>query len=290
MSSTARLGSATVNRVGFGAMQLPGPHVFGPPRDRPEALAVLRRAVEAGVDHIDTAWYYGPDVANELIREALSPYGDELRIVTKLGGARADDASWIPSQRPEQLREGIEKDLAQLGVEHVHASNLRLMGEAEGGGEVPLADQLAEMVALREEGKIGHIGLSNCTLAQLDEALAMTEIACVQNPFNVLERGGEDVLRRCAEQDIAYVPFFPVGSGFGAVANPREDPVVRTIAESHGATTTQVALAWLLAHDEHVLLIPGTSSLAHLEENLASGELRLTPEDVATLDALAPPA
>src|ERR1039458_9327537 len=199
-----RLAGRTVHRIGFGAMQLPGPCVFGPPRDRDAALAVLRRAVELGGNHIDTAQDYGPDIANELIREALHPYPDDLVLVSKVGGAREEDGAWIPAQRPEQLREGVEENLRSLALERVDVVNLRLMGDEEGEGapEVPLEDQLAMMVELREEGKIGGIGLSNVTLEQVRAGLAQTEIACVQNHMSLLYRDGEPLLELCREAGI----------------------------------------------------------------------------------------
>ena len=246
-----RLAGRTVHRIGFGAMQLPGPCVFGPPRDRDAALAVLRRAVELGVNHIDTAQYYGPDIANELIREALHPYPDDLVLVSKVGGAREEDGAWIPAQRPEQLREGVEENLRSLALERVDVVNLRLMGDEEGEGapEVPLEDQLAMMVELREEGKIGGIGLSNVTLEQVRAGLAQTEIACVQNHMSLLYRDGEPLLELCREAGIAFVPFFPLGSAFSWIPNVTEQPAVLQVAARIGATPAQVGLAWLLARE-----------------------------------------
>jgi aryl-alcohol dehydrogenase-like predicted oxidoreductase len=289
MSADAcRLAGRPVRRIGLGAMQLPGPRVFGPPRDREEALAVLRRAVELGVNHIDTAQYYGPDVANELIHEALHPYPDDLVLVSKVGAARDAEGGWLPAQRPEQLREGVEANLRSLAIERLDVVNLRLIGEEEGerGPAVPIEDQLAIMVELRAEGKIGGIGLSNVTLEQLHAALAHTQIACVQNQMSLLEREAEPLLELCRDAGIPFVPFFPLGSAFPGMPKVTEQPAVREVAEWLGATPAQVGLAWLLAHSPNVLLIPGTSSVAHLEENLAAGEVGLDARALARLEEL----
>jgi pyridoxine 4-dehydrogenase len=276
-ADTYDLAGRPVGRIGFGAMQLPGPGVFGPPRDRAEALAVLRRAVELGVNHIDTAQYYGPDVANELIHEALHPYPDDLVLVSKVGGARDANGGWIPAQRPEQLRAGVEENLGSLEVERVDVVNLRVMGEEEGSPDstVALEDQLTTMVELRDEGKIGGVGLSNVTLEQLRVGLAHTEIACVQNQMSLLQRDTEPLLDLCREAGVPFVPFFPLGSAFPGIPKVSEQPVVREVADRLGATPAQVGLAWLLAHSPNVLLIPGTSSLAHLEENMAVRDVEL---------------
>lgn len=274
------LGSRTVSRIGFGAMQLPGPHVFGPPRDRDEAVAVLRRAVELGVDHIDTAQYYGPDVANELIRAALWPYDASLVLVSKVGARRDETGSWLQWDSPADLRHGIEDNLASLGVEQLGAVNLRLMGD-----DAALEDQLAAMVRARDDGLIGGVGLSNCSLEQLHRALAVTELACVQNPLNIVDRSSLPVLEACTARGIAFVPFFPLGSGFG-VDNVRDEAAVVATATRLGVTASQVALAWLLALAPNVLLIPGTSSVTHLEQNLAAGELVLDDQARSTLRAV----
>jgi pyridoxine 4-dehydrogenase len=267
-------------------MQLPGPGVLGPPRDRAEALAVLRRAVELGVNHIDTAQYYGPDVANELIHEALHPYPDDLVLVSKVGGARDASGGWIPAQRPEQLRQGVEENLRSLEVECVDVVNLRVMGEEEGfpGSAVALEDQLATMVELREEGKIGGVGLSNVTLEQLRAGLAHTQIACVQNQMSLLQRDTEPLLDLCREVGVPFVPFFPLGSAFPGMPKVSEQPAVREVADRLGATPAQVGLAWLLARSPNVLLIPGTSSLAHLQENMAAGHVELDAHAHERLD------
>jgi aryl-alcohol dehydrogenase-like predicted oxidoreductase len=248
-----------VARVGFGAMQLPGPGVFGPPRDRDAAIAVLRRAVELGVDHIDTAQYYGPDVANELIRAALHPYRDGLALVSKVGAQRDNSGGWLRYDRPDQLRQGIEDNL--------HAEP-----------DQRFDDQLAAMAKAREEGLIGGVGLSNVTRGHLLHALAVTEIACVQNPMNLADRASTPVLEECHARGIAFVPFFPLGSAF-ARGNPvLGDPRVSAIAARLGHTPAQVALAWLLSLRPNVLLIPGTSSTHHLEENMAAAEVELDTE------------
>jgi pyridoxine 4-dehydrogenase len=285
---TYRLVGRPVQRIGFGAMQLPGPRVFGPPRDRAAALTVLRRAVELGVNHIDTAQYYGPDVANELIYEALHPYPDDLVLVSKVGAARQADGGWIPAQRPEQLRQGVEANLRSLAVERVDIVNLRLMGEgaAERNPAVSFEEQLAIMVELREEGKIGAIGLSNVTLEQVRAGLAYTQIACVQNQFSLLQRDAEPLLELCREAGIAFTPFFPLGSAFPGMPKVTEQRAVRDVAERLGATPAQVGLAWLLARSPNILLIPGTSSLAHLEENLAASQVELDAEALAQLEDL----
>ena len=282
-SPTVDLVGRPVHRVGFGAMQLPGPGVFGPPRDRDAALAVLRRAVELGVNHIDTAQYYGPDVSNELIRTALHPYPDDLVLVSKVGAVRDDQGKWNPAQRPEDLRAGVQDNLASLGVERVDVVNLRRMDAGHGVSadqQVPMDDQLAEMTALRDEGLIGGVGLSNVTAGELRTALdGGVEVACVQNPYNLLKRDDEPTLQLCAERGIPYVPFFPLGSAFDHMPKVTEHPTVIAAAQQTGVTAVQVGLAWLLAHDAHVLFIPGTSSVGHLEENWGAGEVAL-PEDV----------
>jgi pyridoxine 4-dehydrogenase len=287
---TLALGNLSVHRIGFGAMQLPGPGVMGPPRDHDAAVAVLRRAVELGVDHIDTAQFYGPDVANQLIREALHPYPDDLVLVSKVGAVRDADGGWLPAQRPEQLRSAVEENLRTLGVEQLGAVNLRLHdggghGDEPGAAEpVALEDQLAEMVALREEGKIAGIGISTATRAQVQQAVEQAGIVCVQNAFSLLDQSDADVLDLCAEAGIAYVPYFPLGSAFPGSPKVVEDPAVRAVAVRTGATPAQVGLAWLLAHRPNVLLIPGTSSVAHLEENLAAADLQLAPQDLEELE------
>ena len=284
-NQTANLGTHTVKRIGFGAMQLAGPNVFGPPADPDAARAVLRRAIELGVDHVDTSQYYGPDVVNELIREALAPYPAGLRIVSKVGGRRDDAGAWLPALRPDELRAGVEENLTTLRVESLAAVNLRLIGEPE----IPLAEQLGTMEDLRREGKIEAIGLSNADRANLEEALELVDLACVQNAFSIVQRDSQDVLDLCAERGIAFVPFFPLGSAFtGGPRTIAADHHVADVAAKHGATTSQVALAWLLHHDERILLIPGTSTVRHLEENMAAGSLELDAGDLEALDDVRP--
>lgn len=284
MTKSAQLGDRTVARIGFGAMQLAGPGVFGPPRDRNAAIAVLRRAVELGVDHIDTSQYYGPDVVNELIREALHPYPDDLALVSKVGARRDATGAWLPALSPDELRAGVEANLRSLDVERLHLVNLRLMEEA---GGPDLAEQLGALKDLRAEGKLAHIGISNASAEAVDRALGLTEIACVQNRYSVVDREDDAVLALCAERGLAFVPFFPLGSAFtGGPAKLAEDPAIAAVAERRGATASQVALAWLLARDERVLLIPGTSSVAHLEENLAAAEVELDAQDIEALEGV----
>ena len=276
-----RLGTATVSRVGFGAMQLPGPRVFGPPRDRGEAIGVLRRAAELGVDHIDTAQFYGPDVANELIRAALHPYPQGLALVSKVGARRDSSGAVLRFDAPAQLTQGIEDNLRSLAVGQLAAVNLRVMDEAR--PDQRFDDQLAAMVKARENGLIGGIGLSNITREHLLRALAITDIACVQNSMNVADRRSLPVLEECEARGIAFVPFFPLGSAF-ARGNPvLSSPQVTSIAARLGRTPAQIALAWLLGFRPNILLIPGTSSLSHLEENMAVRDIEL---DTAALEAL----
>jgi pyridoxine 4-dehydrogenase len=279
------LGTKTVHRVGFGAMQLPGPGVFGPPRDRDEAIAVLRRAVELGVDHIDTAQYYGPDVANELIRAALYPYPEGLALVSKVGARRDDSGGVLRFDRPAQLRQGIEDNLRSLGVGQLAAVNLRLMDGA--GPDQRFDDQLAAMVKARDDGLIGGVGLSNVTRDHLRHALAITDIACVQNPLNLADRGSMPVLEECVARGIAFVPFFPLGSAFSQGNPVLSSPQVVRTAERLGRTPAQVALSWLLSLRPNVLVIAGTSSIRHLEENLAVANIELDAEALELLASMA---
>jgi aryl-alcohol dehydrogenase-like predicted oxidoreductase len=287
-NKTSMLGDRPVQRIGFGAMQLAGPGVFGPPRDRDAALAVLRRAVELGVDHIDTSQYYGPDVTNDLIREALYPYPDGLRLATKVGARRDDQGAWLPALRPEELREGVEANLRSLGVDRMDLVNLRLL-EGEDGPDVPLAEQLGALEDLRREGKLELIGISNVSRAQAEAALELVDVAGVQNAYSILDQSGEDVLELTRERDIAFVPFFPLGSAFtGGPAKLAADPAIARVAAKHDATPSQIALAWLLHRDERILLIPGTTSVAHLEENLAAADVNLDADDLADLEGVTP--
>lgn len=280
-----QLGQHHVSRVGFGAMQLPGPGVFGPPRDRDAAIAVLRRAVELGVDHIDTAQYYGPDVANELIREALYPYPEELALVSKVGARRDESGGWLPYDDPDQLREGIEDNLRSLGVDQLAAVNLRLTEDTT--PDARFDAQLATMIRARDEGLIGGVGLSNVTLDHLLRALETTTLACVQNPLNLVDRTSMPVLEECAARGIAFVPFFPLGSAFGETNPVLGNPEVIGVAQRLGVTPAQVALAWTLGLAPNVLLIPGTSSVDHLEENLAVADIELDADAQARLAAVA---
>jgi pyridoxine 4-dehydrogenase len=268
---THLLAGHRVHRMGFGTMQLPGPGVFGPPRDRQQALAVLRHVVEAGADHIDTAQYYGPDVANELIHEALHPYPEGLVLVSKVGARRTDSGTWLGAQRPEELRAGVMANLASLEVDQVPVVNLRRHPESE----VPFDEQVAAMVSMRDEGLSGGVGLSNVTLDQYQAATAVTEVACVQNAYNLSDRSDQEVFDACVADDVPYVPFFPLGSAFHPEKPVLTSPGVLAAARRLDATPAQVALAWLLQRSPNVLLIPGTSSLGHLRENLAAAELEL---------------
>lgn len=281
MTDTYLLGDRQVRRIGYGAMQLAGPGVFGPPRDHDAALAVLRAAIEAGVNHIDTSDYYGPHVTNHLIREALAPYPDELVLVTKLGARRGDDASWIPAMSAAELTQGVHDNLRHLGIDRIEVVNLRAMfghlGPAEGSIEAPLT-VLAE---LQQQGLIRHIGVSNVTPAQIAEARAVCPIACVQNQYNLAHRHDDALIGQLAADGIAYVPFFPLG-GFNPLQSARLDAVAQRLE----ATPMQVALAWLLQRSPNVLLIPGTGSLAHLQQNLAAGELALDDEALVELEAI----
>jgi pyridoxine 4-dehydrogenase len=281
-SDRYRLADKTVWRVGYGAMQLAGDGVYGPPRDRDEALAVLRAAVDAGVDHIDTAQYYGPGVVNSLIREALFPYPDGLALVSKVAARRDDSGRVLPYDDPDQLRAGIEENLATLGVEQLTAVNLRVLD-----GAVPdqrFVDQLGALVAARDEGLIAGVGVSNVTHRHLLMALEVTDIVCVQNVYNLANRSSAPVLQECTSRGIPFVPFCPLGWPKAQHDAIRTDPVVNRIAASHGATSAQVALAWLLAIADNMLLIPGTRSRDHLTENLAAGSLSLHDDDIASLD------
>ncbi len=285
MSETFRLADREVRRIGFGAMQLPGPGVFGPPRDRGEALRVLRRAVELGVNHIDTAQYYGPDVANELIREALHPYPDDLAIVSKVGARRTDSGGWAPAQTPAELRAGVEENLRALGTEQLTAVNLRRMDPHDGAApdDVPFEDQLDELVALRAEGKIAGVGVSTVSAAQVRTAIDRADVVCVQNPFSLVDQHDSDVLQLCADSGIAYVPYFPLGSAFPGMPKVADQPAVQAVAARLNVSASQVGLAWLLARADNVLLIPGTSAVAHLEENLTIADIRLSADDLAEL-------
>jgi len=275
------LGGRRVARLGYGTMQLTGPGVMGPPKDRAAAIAVLRRAVELGVNHIDTSDYYGPYVANELLREALHPYNDDIVLVTKVGARRTPDGGWPEALTPDELREAVHDNLKRLGVDRIDVVNLRMPGFAQ-PEDRSVEEPFTVLAQLREQGLIGELGVSNVTADMLAEAQKIAPVVCVQNLYNIANRGDESLVRTCAEQGIAYVPFFPLG-GFELV----DDPRLKAVGERHNATVPQVALAWLLQRSPNLLAIPGTSSVAHLEENIAGASLRLTEDDVATLDDIA---
>ncbi len=272
-------GDLVLSRMGFGAMQLAGPGVFGPPRDRDQALAVLREAVENGVTHIDTSDFYGPVVVNELIREALRPYPADLRIVTKVGARRGADGSWRPSLDPADLKAQVRENLAHLGVDALDVVNLRL--RAEGTGREPVAEPFGALAELQKEGLIRHLGLSEASDTQLTEAQAVAPVVTVQNLYNVASRRDDALVDRCAAEGIAYAAYFPLG-GF----TPLQSAALDGVAARLGASPQQVALAWLLQRSPAMVLIPGTSSLAHLRENIAAADLVLPPEAVAELDAI----
>jgi aryl-alcohol dehydrogenase-like predicted oxidoreductase len=282
MNATAFLGDKPVRRMGYGAMQLAGPGIFGPPSDPDAARAVLRRAIELGVDHIDTSQYYGPDVVNDLIREALHPYPENLKLVTKVGARRDAAGGVLPAQRPEELREGVEANLRSLRVERLDLVNLRLV---ETSAAIPLEAQLLALEEMRQEGKLDLIGLSNVDQAQVRLARELVDVAEIQNGYSIIDRRDDQMVEFAREHEIAYVPFFPLGSAFrGGPAQLAGEATIVQVADKHGATPTQVALAWLLARYERMLLIPGTSSMAHLEENMAAIEIELDDADLAVLD------
>jgi aryl-alcohol dehydrogenase-like predicted oxidoreductase len=275
------LGDSSVNRMGYGAMQLAGPGVFGPPKDHDTAIAVLREAVASGVNHIDTSDFYGPHVTNQLIREALHPYPDDLTIVTKVGAVRGADASWNPALSPADLIAGVHDNLRNLGLEALDVVNLRV-GGIHGPEDGSLAPQLETLLELQQKGLVRRIGLSNVTLSQLADARAMAEIVCVQNLYNLARRDDDAMVDETAAAGIAYVPFFPLGGFF-----PLQSEMLSAAASALDATPMQVALAWLLQRAPNMLLIPGTSSLDHLRENLAAASLALPPEALSTLNAIA---
>ncbi|RZS80835.1 oxidoreductase [Pigmentiphaga kullae] len=275
------LGDRTVRRMGYGAMQLAGPGVFGPPRDRVAALAVLRAAVDAGVDHIDTSDFYGPHVTNQLIREALHPYRD-LTIVTKVGAVRGSDASWNAAQRPEQLTQAVHDNLRNLGLDVLDVVNLRIMGDVHAPSEGSIEEPFTALAQLQRQGLIRHLGLSNATAAQVAQARRIAPIVCVQNHYNLAHRADDALIDQLGGQGIAYVPFFPLG-GF----SPLQSDILTRVAQRLAATPMQAALAWLLARAPNLLLIPGTSSTAHLRENLAAAALALPADAMTELDGIA---
>jgi aryl-alcohol dehydrogenase-like predicted oxidoreductase len=279
---TLKLGDRIVKRLGYGAMQLTGPGVFGPPKDHEAALAVLRAAVESGVNHIDTADFYGPHVTNQIIREALAPYRDDLVIVTKVGARRGEDASWIPAFSREELTQAVHDNLRNLGLDVLDVVNLRSMFNPHHPAEGSLEAPLTVLADLQRQGLVRHIGLSNVTPMQIAEGRRMCEIVCVQNYYNLAHRADDTVIDDLARQGIAYVPFFPLG-GF----TPLQSSTLSDVAARLGATPMQVALAWLLQRSPNILLIPGTSSVTHLRENLGAGQLTLAPQTLTELDGIA---
>ncbi len=281
-SGSFKLGDRVVKRLGYGAMQLAGKGVFGPPRDRDEAIAVLREAVESGVNHIDTSDFYGPYVTNEIIREALHPYGDDLVIVTKVGALRGSDASWNPAFSKEELTAAIHSNLKNLGLDVIEVVNLRAMFDVHGPAEGSLEAPLTVLAELQQQGLIKHIGLSNATAKQVDDGRRITEIVCVQNQYNLANRDDDALIDKLASEGTAYVPFFPLG-GF----SPLQSSTLSEVATRLNATPLQVALAWLLKRAPNILLIPGTSSRGHLRENLAVADIELSPDVMAQLDGIA---
>jgi pyridoxine 4-dehydrogenase len=275
------LGDRTVNRFGYGAMQLAGPGVFGPPKDRAAAIAVLRAAVANGVNHIDTSDFYGPHVTNQIIREALHPYPDDLTIVTKIGALRGTDASWYPAMAPAELARAVRDNLQNLGVDVLDVVNLRIMGTGHGPSEGSIEEPFTALAELQRQGLIRHLGLSNATPAQIAQARGIAEVVCVQNLYNLVERADNTLIDQLAAMGIAYVSFFPLG-GF----TPLQSATLSDVAGEIGATPMQVALAWLLHRAPNLLLIPGTSSLDHLRENFKAAELKLPGEALARLDAI----
>jgi pyridoxine 4-dehydrogenase len=280
-AGTFKLGERIVKRMGYGAMQLAGPGVFGPPKDRAGAIAVLRKALARGVDHIDTSDFYGPHVTNQIIREALHPYPKDLVIVTKIGAKRGDDASWNPAMTPAELTSAVHDNLRNLGLDVLEVVNLRIMGAIHGPAEGPIEAPLTVLADLQRKGLVRHIGLSNATSKQIADARAIAPIVCVQNHYNIAHRDDDALIDDSAMADIAYVPFFPLG-GF----TPLQSTALSDVARRLDATPMQVALAWLLKRAPNILLIPGTSSLGHLRENLAAAELELPAEAMARLDAI----
>ncbi len=280
---TYELAGRTVNRIGFGAMQLPGPHVWGPPQDRDQAIAVLKRAVELGVNHIDTAQFYGPDVANELIRAALHPYPTDLVIATKVGARRDAEGGWPPALSEAELIEDVDHNLAALGIERIDVVNLRV---PDAGTEIPLAELIGPLQTLKEAGKIGGVGISTVGLDVYLEAAKLTDVAQVQNLYSVANRGSADVVTQTGADGVPFVPYFPLGAAW-TNDNVLGNPVVTEIAGARGITAAQVALAWTLAQGDHVLLIPGTSSVEHLEENMAVAEIELDADEIERLNGAA---
>jgi aryl-alcohol dehydrogenase-like predicted oxidoreductase len=292
MAAAAKLGGTyefpsaakTVQRVGYGAMRLSGPHIFGPPADRDEAIRVLRTAVEAGVDHIDTSDFYGPFVTNQIIREALHPYSDSLTLVTKIGAMRGETGSWDAALDRQQIIDGVHSNLRNLGLDALDVVNLRV-GAPLFAPEMSIEEPMTVLLELQQQGLIRHLGLSTVTHAQIEEAQKLGKIVCVQNLYNIAQREDDTLIDRLSAQGIAYVPYFPLG-GFSPLQSSELDDIARSL----GATSMQVALAWLLHRSPNILLIPGTSSVAHLKENLAAADLQLSAGTIAKLDAIGQPS
>jgi aryl-alcohol dehydrogenase-like predicted oxidoreductase len=280
-SGTFTIGSRTVKRIGYGAMQLAGPGVFGPPKDRAAAVAVLRTAIEAGVDHIDTSDFYGPHVTNQIIREALHPYPGDLTIVTKVSAKRGPKAEWMPAMSKEELTAAVHDNLRNLGLDVIDIVNFRSMLDVHGPAEGSIEEQVTVLADLQRQGLIRHIGLSNVTATQVADSRKITEIVCVQNQYNLAHREDEALIDQLAKEGTAYVPFFPLG-GF----SPLQSSALSAVAARLDATPMQVALAWLLQRSPNILLIPGTSSVEHLQENLAAGELILSQDALRELDTI----
>ena len=280
-SGTFTLGTSTVKRLGYGAMQLAGPGVYGPPKNHQAAIDVLREAVALGINHIDTSDFYGPHITNQLIQEALHPYRDDLTIVTKVGAKRGDDASWLPAFSSEEIIQAVHDNLKNLKLDVLDVVNLRAMFNPFSLAEGSIEEQMTTLAELQHQGLIKHIGLSNVTHTQVAEAQSIAPIVCVQNMYNIANRQDDALIDQLAEQGIAYVPFFPLG-GF----NPLQSSTLQRVADQLGATPIQVALAWLLQRSPNILLIPGTSSIKHLHENLAVTELELSDDVIAELNQL----
>ncbi|MES2510677.1 MAG: aldo/keto reductase family oxidoreductase [Pseudomonadota bacterium] len=280
-SASFSLGNRSVKRLGYGAMQLAGPGVFGPPKDKAAALAVLREAVASGINHIDTSDFYGPHITNQLIREALHPYRDDLVIVTKISARRGDDASWIPAMSPKELTQAVHDNLRNLGLDVLEVVNFRSMLGIHGPAEGSIEEQVTVLAGLQQQGLVRHIGLSNVTPTQIAQGRSICKIACVQNHYNLAHREDDALIDELARDGIAYVPYFPLG-GF----SPLQSSTLSAVAERLGATPMQVALAWLLQRSSNILLIPGTSSLAHLQENLAASGVVLPQDAREELDGM----
>ena len=283
-AGTFQLGDRRVSRMGYGAMQLAGPHVFGPPKDRGVAINVLREAIASGVNHIDTSDFYGPHVTNQVIREALQPYAEDLVIVTKVGAVRGSDGSWLPALDPEALTQGVHDNLRNLGLDVLDVVNLRVMGDIHAPSEGSIEKEFTVLAELQQRGLIRHLGLSNATSAQVAAARKIAPVVCVQNQYNLVQRADDALVNELAAKGIAYVPFFPLG-GF----SPIQSSALSQLAARLGATPMQVALAWLLHRSPNILLIPGTGSPAHLRENLKAAELSLSGSVFAELDAIGAP-